>query len=341
MTTPPATDPAARLRIIVFGLLAAILTVVLLGMIGGGVYLLSRAQALTPTYSVSVTVADAGGVDAGTAVRMAGVPVGLVERATVQRGQALLRLRIRQEDQIPAGSRFVITPALFSMPTVLKIMPPAVQAAGFTATPAPGTDPRLAGGGTLDDPMASLAHADAMMDQWSQVGQRTSRMLDETTRTTRRLNALVSDGDTRRQLRQTLTDVQSATRNGAQATAQVTALLRRSGPPSQALLTNLSQTSAQINSMTRAGRPQVAAILASTAKAAGGAARMTTQGSKLLTPSAAAQRQVASTLADLSATVANLKAVTGKMSAIAGNVQAVSGDPRVAGVSWDSSSGGS
>lgn len=71
-----------------------------IGQLGG------PAGALSSTYTVEAAFTDATGIIAGDEVRMAGVRIGKVGGVDVERGRAVVALKIDERYDVPRGSRF-------------------------------------------------------------------------------------------------------------------------------------------------------------------------------------------------------------------------------------------
>lgn len=316
------------MRRLVQALLALVLALVAAGLIGAGWFFLRRYAVWTRTYPITVSFANARGAQADDAVKMAGVAIGRVERVSVENQQAHLHLRINDGVMIPRASQFVATADLFSLPGGVTVVPPAGGQAGASTAMIRPREANLIGE-SGDDPAATFARLDTLVDQWTRVGERSVVLLDEAGRATQEARALLNRDETGRELRRTIAGVRAASVNGAQAMVQLSALLRQSGPRSQALLDNVTDLTAEMGTLTRASRPQVAGILADVRKTTGATARIASQGASLL-PKTTDPKPLTGAVADLSATLANLKTTTETMNALATSAQQLLGDPEFA-----------
>jgi phospholipid/cholesterol/gamma-HCH transport system substrate-binding protein len=91
------TNKAVLMKIIVFGVIATVMTVAL------GVKL-ANSRLFADTYELEAAFEDATGVLAGDAVKLAGVDVGRVKSAEIRNGQAVVRFNIDKNIELPTDS---------------------------------------------------------------------------------------------------------------------------------------------------------------------------------------------------------------------------------------------
>ena len=161
------------------GLSALVLALLAGSLIGGGLWLWLRNDPFARTYPVSVRFVNAQGVAAGDAVTMAGLRVGKVERVAIAGREAEVRLQIKDDAPIARGSRFVAMPALFSMPGGITILPP--EGSDGDGTTLLANEANLTGE-SGEDLVASLGKVNRLVGAFTRTGERSSRLLDEMTR---------------------------------------------------------------------------------------------------------------------------------------------------------------
>jgi phospholipid/cholesterol/gamma-HCH transport system substrate-binding protein len=101
------------------GLACLALLAVEIGQLGGA------AGAFTDTYQVVAHFDDATGVTPNDEVRLAGVRIGKVSRVSVERGEAVVELRIDDRHRVPEGSRFELAWKNLLGQRFVRIVPPA------------------------------------------------------------------------------------------------------------------------------------------------------------------------------------------------------------------------
>ena len=102
----------------VVGLACLGLLAVQIGQLGGA------AGAFTDTYEVVARFDDATGVTVGDEIRLAGVRIGKVGGVSVDRGEAVVELRIDERYPVPSGSRFELTWKNLLGQRFVQIVPP-------------------------------------------------------------------------------------------------------------------------------------------------------------------------------------------------------------------------
>ncbi|HAS12544.1 MAG TPA: hypothetical protein DCS55_18855 [Acidimicrobiaceae bacterium] len=102
----------------VVGLACLGLLAVQIGQLGGA------AGSFTDTYEVVARFDDATGVTVGDEIRLAGVRIGKVGGVSVDRGEAVVELRIDERYPVPSGSRFELTWKNLLGQRFVQIVPP-------------------------------------------------------------------------------------------------------------------------------------------------------------------------------------------------------------------------
>ncbi len=303
---------------VVFGLLFATMWYFLRGGFGAA-----------NTYSFDVLFTDAKGVTADTPVTLAGVQIGKVQSVNLtQAQQADMKLQIKNTIngrvvRIPKGSHFTIATPLLGTSGTVVVVPPANSA----ALPAV-RDGEILKGENTGDLTASLDKATLLLDQVTLATKKASTLLDIATRT-------ANDPAIRRSLTQTLTNLDTASSNGAKLTqrlnglllednAQIQALLKQTQSGAQVSLDNIAQTTASIRDTTRENRAEINAIVRNLDDTTSAVAGITSNANTAL-----GGGQLQATVANLKVTTDNLAATTAKFNAIAGNFQSLTGDPKV------------
>lgn len=100
------------------GLACLALLAVQIGQLGGA------AGSFTDTYAVVARFDDATGVTEGDEIRLAGVRIGKVGGVSVDRGEAVVEMRIDERYPVPAGSRFELTWKNLLGQRFVQIVPP-------------------------------------------------------------------------------------------------------------------------------------------------------------------------------------------------------------------------
>lgn len=100
------------------GLACLALLAVEIGQLGGA------AGAFTDTYQVVAHFDDATGVTPSDEVRLAGVRIGKVSGVSVERGEAVVELRIDDRHRVPEGSRFELAWKNLLGQRFVRIVPP-------------------------------------------------------------------------------------------------------------------------------------------------------------------------------------------------------------------------
>ncbi len=294
-------------------------------------YFLKGAVLNSNTYSFDVLFTDAGGVTAETPVTLAGVQIGKVASVTLTpTQQADLKLEIKdklngRDVRIPRGSQFLIsTPVLGTSGTIL-VVPPSntVQNAGNSIHDGE-TDLR---GEKVMDLTAALSKATTLLDQVTLTTKKVDALLDSA-------NAAANDPKIQNSLKQTLNNVNLASKNGLLLTgrlnglltednAQVLALLKQTKDGEQTSLDNLAATTGTVKQITSENKAQIAALIRNLNDTTSAVAGITGQLNDTL--------KNGGVIKNLDATVANLKTTTDKLNVIAGNFQslsAVAADPK-------------
>lgn len=308
--------------------LVFVLAVLLLGSLW---YFLKGSVFTSSTYSFDVLFTDASGVTADTPVTLAGVQIGRVASVTLTpTQQADLKLEIKdklngRDVRIPRGSQFLIAmPVLGSSGTILVVPPPnAVQNAEDSIHEGE-TDLR---GEKSGDLTAALGKATALLDQVTLTTKKVDALLDSA-------NAAANDPKIQHSLKQTLDNVNLASKNGLLLTgrlnglltednAQVLALLKQTKSGEQVSLDNLAATTGTVKQITQENKAQIATLIRNLNDTTSAVAGITGQLNDTL--------KNGGVIKNLDATVANLKTTTDKLNVIAGNFQslsAVAADPK-------------
>ena len=180
------------------------------------------------TYSFHVLFDDARGVTPETPVTLAGVQIGKVEKVKLTPTEkADLQLQVKNEYQIPRGSRFtIVTPLLGQSGTVI-VLPPAnaaPQMAGSIGQDEPGLYGERTG-----DLASSFDKANDLLEQVTQTTKKVDKLLDASTH-------LIGDPKIQTGLQQTVGNINAASANGLQLTNRLNGLLVADNAQVQALL---------------------------------------------------------------------------------------------------------
>src|SRR3546814_7660581 len=89
------------------------------GQLGGA------AGSFSDTYAVVARFDDATGVTQGDEIRLAGVRIGKVNAVSVDRGEAVVEMRIDERYSVPAESRFELAWKNLLGQRFVQIVPPA------------------------------------------------------------------------------------------------------------------------------------------------------------------------------------------------------------------------
>lgn len=308
--------------------LVFILAVLLLGSLW---YFLKGSVFASNTYSFDVLFTDASGVTPETPVTLAGVQIGKVASVTLTpTQQADLKLEIKdklngRDVRIPHGSQFLIaTPVLGTSGTIM-VVPPANAVQNAEGSIHDGeTDLR---GSKAGDLTAALGKATALLDQVTLTTKKVDTLLDSA-------NAAANDPKIQNSLKQTLNNVNLASKNGLLLTGrlnglltedndQVLALLKQTKSGEQVSLDNLAATTGTVKQITSENKGQIAALIRNLNDTTSAVAGITGQLNDTL--------KNGGVIKNLDATVANLKTTTDKLNVIAGNFQslsAVAADPK-------------
>lgn len=140
------------------------------------------SEHLRGQYFLTVVFDDASGVIQGSEVRMGGARIGQVAElpALTETVQVEVRLAIREEIRIPAGSAFQINSATLLGDKLIVIVPPVDRSLGFIA---PGG--RLTGSGATG--------LDALQSSAANVGRDVERMLKQAEQTLTKVDGAVSE----------------------------------------------------------------------------------------------------------------------------------------------------
>ena len=301
--------------------LVFVLAVLLLGSLW---YFLKGTVLSSNAYSFDVLFADASGVTPETPVTLAGVQIGKVASVTLTpTQQADLKLEIKdklngREVKIPRSSQFLIaTPVLGTSGTIM-VVPPANAAQNAEGSIHDGeTDLR---GEKAGDLTAALGKATALLDQVTLTTKKVDALLDSA-------NAAANDPKIQNSLKQTLNNVNLASKNGLLLTGrlnglltedndQVLALLKQTKAGEQTSLDNLAATTGTVKQITSENKGQIAALVRNLNDTTSAVAGITGQLNDTL--------KNGGVIKNLDATVANLKTTTDKLNVIAGNFQSLS-----------------
>ncbi len=307
MTDSEQTRGTSGLTRLVLTLAAVLLTLLIAGMLAAAGFYLARNDYFARTYALTVRCPDALGLDAGAPVTLKGVRIGSVARPALSGREVYLPLKIRDRYKIPRGSRFLITPAMLTLPGGVQVVPPGD--AGQTAGTIP---PRTTGlvGEVRVDPLSSLEQAAGLLRQMEQTVAKTDRLLNETTRMAHSAGTLMADERLQRDVRQTAASLSAVSANSREMTEELSALVGQARPRSLAALSNMTAVTADARKMTAA------------------ASRLTTGSGGLLAKGQLA-KSFADTLASFKASTDNMKELTGKLNALATTTQKFAGNPAV------------
>src|SRR3546814_15984789 len=100
------------------GLACLALLAVQIGQLGGA------AGSFSDTYAVVARFDDATGVTQGDEIRLAGVRIGKVNAVSVDRGEAVVEMRIDERYSVPAESRFALAWTNLLGKRFVQIVPP-------------------------------------------------------------------------------------------------------------------------------------------------------------------------------------------------------------------------
>ncbi|MGO8670670.1 MAG: MlaD family protein [Capsulimonadaceae bacterium] len=279
-----------------------------------------KHDVLSQRYRLHVKFEDASGILRGVDVTMAGVKIGTVAQVTITPSlKADLELEIDRKYRIPVGSQFLVSVPVLGSVGTLSVVPPDGATDRSPAIP-PGATGLT--GGRVNDFQASMDDANQLMVRFKVTVSKLNRLLDEGT-------TLVGDPALKRGLRQSIVNLEQATRNGTQLTrdlnvvlqednTQVASLLYTTRSGTKKVLDNAAEATADIRDIASENRAALSEVVNNLRDTTAALQGISSQADSMLKDGGVAK--------NLSASVANLKNTTDKLDAIAGDLEKLSGD---------------
>ena len=276
------------------------------------------------SYQIYVTFKDASGLVKGVDVNMAGVPIGKVDDIKLTSNvDAYLTLSIKKPNTIPAGSKFIVSLSPLADVGTLAVIPPPGAREDLASLP-PGTKVQ---GSTVADMNSTLANANQLMTEFHGTVGKLNKILDQTSN-------LIGDPALQKGLHESLVNLEAASKNGVQLTAQmnrllvedntqVKGMLADSRAGTKIALNNIDATTSDVRAMAHENRGNLNEIVENMRDTTAAIQGITSQTNEMLRDGGMAK--------NIPAITANMKATTEKLDAIAANLEKISADPAMQG----------
>jgi len=276
------------------------------------------------SYKIHVIFKDASGLAKGVDVTMAGVAIGKVDDIELSPNvDAYLTLTIKKKNTIPAGSRFIVSLSpLADVGTLAVIPPPGAQEGRASLQPGETVQ-----GSTVADMNSTMQNANQLMNEFHGTVGKLNKILDQT-------SSIMADPVLQKGLHESLVNLEAASKNGVQLTAQMNRILVADNNQVQGMLSdsrtgtkialnNIDATTADVRAMTHENRGNLNEIVENMRDTTAAIQGITSQTNDMLKEGGMSK--------NIPAIMANMKATTEKLDAIAGNLEKLSADPAMQG----------